>query len=244
MVLCDGERAHPARDREGLQEGLRRRPRPEHGRDGRAQPVGLLDASTARDDPRPTSSTRRSRAWPTRDARSAASSTSASCSRTGMKPVRPRVQRRLRRPRDAGGPHPARGRPPAVPPRRRRAGSSTRTPSRSGSKEAGAAVVLSAEGYPGPFERGKADRGSRTPTADGGRLRLPRGDGEVRRRGRLVTAGRPGPRRLRPAARGLSRGPRRSRRTRRARSASTGPTSAATWGRRRWRSSASAPALC
>ena len=86
----------------------------------------------------------------------------------------------------------------------------------------------------------EGDRGDRGRDRRGRGLRLPRGDGEVGRR-EARHRRRQGSRRRRPGP-GPLRGARPRRGARRRRSASTGSTSAATWGRRRWRSSASGPA--
>ena len=55
-------------------------------------------------------------------------------------------------------------------------------------KEAGAAVVLSAEGYPGPFERGKAIEGIEDATAEDGIFAFHAGTAKSAD-GKLVTAG-------------------------------------------------------
>ena len=55
-------------------------------------------------------------------------------------------------------------------------------------KEAGAAVVLSAEGYPGPFERGKAIEGIEDATAEDGVFAFHAGTAKSAD-GKLVTAG-------------------------------------------------------
>ncbi len=116
MVLCDGERALPlatVKDYKKIYDGDRG---PNTGGMGSHSPSVLLDASTASDIlafvVQPTLKGMKDEGRPFRGR-----PLRRRHSREGPQPVRPRVQRALRRPRDAVGPAPDGRRTPAVPPR-------------------------------------------------------------------------------------------------------------------------------